>query len=1079
MESVWYRISDVSSYKADDPNAPEGAHLSEPPRRLTPDEIDTLLDFLPSVECSDPDARKIANASIRKSLKDFLIDVYLSASQFDQFREDMVTKFSESRIMEGENVGVLTADALGESSTQVALNTFHVGGAATAALVGIEGLKSLIFAYQPKNKSTIIHLTTLPQSFDEALSMRKHLEGVSLGDLIIMKESDIDTYENLGRPDWYDYYELLYEEVRSSPDTMIMRIKLRLDKLLYFEVTMTELFQTISAASYGNYNTGIVNIVYSPLPIATIDLHLVQGRVTSSNPGLQKFSEISFFRNIVVPVFGTLYIRGVPTIKKVYPVSSAVWEKSISVVRPLYQEEIDNAVKTFQLDKYKNNISAVELNFKTMTKAGVSLTELFGLLDSLGLQYSLGDDTDTMLVYNPFYKDKDKEVESVSTFIRERKSGLPYIKDQNILEIKTNKYVKYAGVRIYQGYIYFDKKYIKYVLLHLKKHGFIWDMKRSTKLWRKIEYVDSKPVEVLDSNPIPDGHEVTAYLLIKVPSWYDDDITSDDLSYRLNNYYDFDVKRVFFYVYDHKTYIYYHPRFESELMYHLGKAGYSLGGSVQFKYDIRDDDEIIVTRIRDEDEMNTDYLKLNPKYTDRVRIALADRGYDYGDNVPYTIRVDTEHNVTYQPSDEGQIPFYILEIPTEVRDNIIKKLEESDEFDNDVVEAYRSGKFDNIDEDMIEDVNNAILERINEHFRKATSAQYYDHWFLTSKDQEDKRFNIYDTLSNPYVDPTRTYNNDMKDIAAVLGVEAAYSYFIKAMKDLNEASGNYIDSRHILLIADFIFSRGRPNGVLFAGLSRQPIGHLSLITVERAMEVLRKLAFTKSTEGINTAAVAISTGQNVPIGSGMFRYVDDPSMQRKILKFNNKTDDIRLTQDEMSDVIKKMKQEQFGSYEPEKLVADLPGKYAMGKTYKHFADLFNDVMKDRDEFLGMSDQYIVKILPVPSFNIPPMRAPDKVATLLTETIELVQKEEVVAPKTRTVSLAPKKKPLRRAVKKPVSPGGPASPTPAPPKPASPSIVEAESELPSLDMSMVLAPADILPDEMTVSSIDISKFESGL
>jgi len=567
METEWFNVPEISDF-------------SDKPRRFTIEEIEYILASLPSVKCDDKEARDVGNIAIKKFIREQLYSVILAPSALGDFVAELETKFLGARITEGESVGVSTADALGESSTQVALNTFHVGGAATAALVGIEGLKSLIFAYQPKNKSTVIHLNKQINNFDEALDMRKSLEGISLGDLIDMNELEIDRFDQLGdTPEWYNYWNLTSSSgnfFSPSPDATVMRIKLKLDKLLYFNITMSELFDKIDSASDGDFDSGIVDIIYSPLSISTIDLHLKPEKIFSDNPGLQKFAEISFFRNTVIPVFEYSYIRGVPTIKKIYPVSFPVWEKSHSIVRRIYPNEEDSARSVFSDPRNKNvdNMWFVSLNRSLMSKSGIEDVELYGLFDSLGLEYNpvFYEDGDgnaqesktDMYVHIPF-KGIDDEL---SKFVRERKSGLPYIKDPEIISIVENKHVKYSNIRIFPhergNYIKYDPKYIKYVLAHLKKRGFEWDLSTSIDIWRSTTYIDSKPVEKLSYEKPQEKvrDKVKGYLLTKQPVWFDgwdnSEEDNDKLTEILFKDKKYDYRRVFFLTQDFETYLSFH-----------------------------------------------------------------------------------------------------------------------------------------------------------------------------------------------------------------------------------------------------------------------------------------------------------------------------------------------------------------------------------------------------------------------------------------------------------------------------------------------------------------------------------------
>lgn len=129
--------------------------------------------------------------------------------------------------------------------------------------------------------------------------------------------------------------------------------------------------------------------------------------------------------------------------------------------------------------------------------------------------------------------------------------------------------------------------------------------------------------------------------------------------------------------------------------------------------------------------------------------------------------------------------------------------------------------------------------------------------------------NLYDLFARDDIDKTRTISNNIFDIASILGIEAARTYFIKELNDVIENSDGYVNPRVLTFIADFMFNRGVPLGLTYTGISRQPIGHLSLSTIERAMKVFRDSAAFGRSESVATTSAAIVTGQTPFLGTTM------------------------------------------------------------------------------------------------------------------------------------------------------------------------------------------------------------------
>jgi DNA-directed RNA polymerase beta' subunit len=128
--------------------------------------------------------------------------------------------------------------------------------------------------------------------------------------------------------------------------------------------------------------------------------------------------------------------------------------------------------------------------------------------------------------------------------------------------------------------------------------------------------------------------------------------------------------------------------------------------------------------------------------------------------------------------------------------------------------------------------------------------------------------NLSGLLSLPQIDKTRTTCNNMFVVSEIFGIEAARNLIIKELTEVTEKS--YINPANIMFIAEFITSRGEPNGATYTGISRQPGGHLSLATLERAGNVFTQSALFGSKEDIRNVSASVSVGARMAIGDGMF-----------------------------------------------------------------------------------------------------------------------------------------------------------------------------------------------------------------
>lgn len=128
--------------------------------------------------------------------------------------------------------------------------------------------------------------------------------------------------------------------------------------------------------------------------------------------------------------------------------------------------------------------------------------------------------------------------------------------------------------------------------------------------------------------------------------------------------------------------------------------------------------------------------------------------------------------------------------------------------------------------------------------------------------------NFRETLAFPGVDKERTTCNNMHKIAETLGIEATRNFIIKALNDTIINTGSYVNPAHITLIAEFITSRGEPFGATYTGVARQPVGHLSLATLERAGNVFVQSALRGRSESTRNVSASVTVGSRMVIGNG-------------------------------------------------------------------------------------------------------------------------------------------------------------------------------------------------------------------
>ena len=254
-------------------------------------------------------------------------------SAFDTLCEVLVTKNWQAWVQPGEHVGIIAAQSIGEPSTQMTLNTFHLAGVASKSNVtrGVPRLKELLKVTQnPKAVSLTIHLKPeYRNSKEKAREVAQDLELTLLRDMavktaIYYDPSDSNTVLKEDQ-DLLAFYKL-FEIASSTSDTVvpagedalwskwILRLELNREKMFDKNVTMEDilfvlrrLFDTNIRMVYSDFN--------SQKLVMRIRLTLKSMDDGKSDPS--SLDALSAYKKFQNKLLNSVIIRGFPGIKAV------------------------------------------------------------------------------------------------------------------------------------------------------------------------------------------------------------------------------------------------------------------------------------------------------------------------------------------------------------------------------------------------------------------------------------------------------------------------------------------------------------------------------------------------------------------------------------------------------------------------------------------------------------------------------------------------------------------------------------------------------------------------------------------
>ena len=135
--------------------------------------------------------------------------------------------------------------------------------------------------------------------------------------------------------------------------------------------------------------------------------------------------------------------------------------------------------------------------------------------------------------------------------------------------------------------------------------------------------------------------------------------------------------------------------------------------------------------------------------------------------------------------------------------------------------------------------------------------------------------NLLDTLALDYVDSTRTYSNDIKEVFDVLGIEAARQSIHTELLEVMEFSGVSINYHHTSLLADRMTCNKDMVSIFRSGLLSDNVGPIAKATFEMHTEVFLDAARHGEFDPMTGVSAAIMCGQQGGYGTSSFQIIMD------------------------------------------------------------------------------------------------------------------------------------------------------------------------------------------------------------
>ena len=260
--------------------------------------------------------------------------------------ETVLLKYKKAVVHPGEMVGVIAGQSIGEPTTQLTLNTFHLAGVASKSNVtrGVPRIKEILnLTKNPKNPSLTIYLKPLDETDKEkATTYANMLEHTKLVDLVSSVEICFDPVETSTMVatdrlllEQYYAFEKMMEEcagaganalgataATSQKSKWIVRMEMDAEALLDKNITMDDIHFAITNSSYGQE----ISCVFSDYNMDKLVFRIRmnsnvfgKGKKRGVAENLDQSDEIYLLKNFQDTLLQNIVLRGVTGIRNVLP----------------------------------------------------------------------------------------------------------------------------------------------------------------------------------------------------------------------------------------------------------------------------------------------------------------------------------------------------------------------------------------------------------------------------------------------------------------------------------------------------------------------------------------------------------------------------------------------------------------------------------------------------------------------------------------------------------------------------------------------------------------------------------------
>lgn len=156
--------------------------------------------------------------------------------------------------------------------------------------------------------------------------------------------------------------------------------------------------------------------------------------------------------------------------------------------------------------------------------------------------------------------------------------------------------------------------------------------------------------------------------------------------------------------------------------------------------------------------------------------------------------------------------------------------------------------------------------------------------------------NMIDVMGLDYIDPYRTFSNDIVEVYETLGIEAARQAIYNEMVDVIEFDGTYINYHNFSVLVDRMTFTSKIISIFRHGINNDNIGPIAKASFEETPEMFLKAARHADLDPMRGISANIMCGQEGFFGTSAFQVVLDLEEMAKLHETSGYSDPVEPLQ---------------------------------------------------------------------------------------------------------------------------------------------------------------------------------------